>query len=43
MSRFAYTYEDPEYDDDLTYQEQEDIDEDNAFEHIQVPIELNTP
>jgi hypothetical protein len=34
MSRFATITEDPEYDDDVTWQEQEDYDEDLTAEFM---------
>ena len=37
---FTRLNEDPEYDDDLTAQELEDMDEDEFMERVQVPIDL---
>lgn len=34
MSRFSIVFEDPEYDDDLNWQELEDLDEDDQNEQM---------
>lgn len=34
MSRFSIVFEDPEYDDDLNWQEMEDLDEDDQNEDL---------
>lgn len=34
MNSFAYIYEDPDYDDDLNWQEQEDCEEDQMNEEL---------
>jgi hypothetical protein len=41
MSRFARITEDPEYDDDATWQELEDLEEDQFFEQIEVPVDVS--
>lgn len=40
MSRFARITEDPEYDDDLTWDELEAWEEDEALSHIEVEVDV---
>lgn len=38
---FSKLNEDPEYDDDTTWQELEDLEEDQFFEQIEVPVDVS--